>query len=716
MIIKNKNVFHLQGKNISYIMAVNECGDLLHYYYGKKLRDKNYEWIKQKWSVWNGYGPDKWTLDICPQEYPAYGYTDLRTPAYSIVNRQGGSVSRLTYKTHKIIQNATQEIDGMPNLFMGDKHAQTLEITLEDKNAGFEAILSYTVFDEYDIIVRSTKIVNTSNVEITIDSAYSAALDISKDNYELIHFSGGWAKEREMYRSEIRQGVKIDISNARGGSGHNINPFVMLAKSGADEMSGEVYSMTLVYSGNHSTMLECDQFGNIRLMQGINPFGFEWKLKEGESFQTPQSVMCYSDKGIGGISRELHDVIRQNLCRSKWVNKERPILINNWEATYMDFNEEKLLNIAKTAKEQGVELFVLDDGWFGDRYDEETSMGDWSVNLKKIPSGIDGLAQKINDLGLKFGLWFEPESVNPKSNLYRMHKDWIVRYPGIEPTESRFEYLLDLTLDEVCEYAINSVCDILSSANIEYVKWDMNRSMADVYASNVTYDYVVGVYDFLEKLTSKYPNILIEGCSGGGGRFDAGMLYYTPQIWCSDNTDAINRTRIQYGTSFFYPVAAMGSHVSAVPNHQTGRVTSLHTRGVAAMSGTFGYELNPALLSVEEKAEIRMQLAKYREHQELIREGNYYRLSDPFQDDFAAWMVVSEDQNQALVSVVRLTAEANPVAAYVTPRGLAEDAFYLEKTTGKVYAGAALMEAGILLTAPKGEYEAYQIMLQRVTE
>ena len=715
MIIKNKNVFHLQGKNISYIMAVNECGDLLHYYYGKKLRDKNYEWIKQKWSVWNGYGPDKWTLDICPQEYPAYGYTDLRTPAYSIVNRQGGSVSRLTYKTHKIIQNATQEIDGMPNLFMGDKHAQTLEITLEDKNAGFEAILSYTVFDEYDIIVRSTKIVNTSNVEITIDSAYSAALDISKDNYELIHFSGGWAKERELYRSEIRQGVKIDISNARGGSGHNINPFVMLAKSGADEMSGEVYSMTLVYSGNHSTMLECDQFGNIRLMQGINPFGFEWKLKEGESFQTPQSVMCYSDKGIGGISRELHDVIRQNLCRSKWVNKERPILINNWEATYMDFNEEKLLNIAKTAKEQGVELFVLDDGWFGDRYDEETSMGDWSVNLKKIPSGIDGLAQKINDLGLKFGLWFEPESVNPKSNLYRMHKDWIVRYPGIEPTESRFEYLLDLTLDEVCEYAINSVCDILSSANIEYVKWDMNRPMTDISYKGFNHKFTLGFYKIMDVITSRFPNVLFEGCSGGGGRFDAGILAYMPQIWASDNSDAVKRMEIQYSTSIGYPVSSISAHVTAVPNHQNGRVTNLKTRADVAYCGVFGYELDITNMSDEELLEVRNQIELEKKLRPIMLRGDFYRLQNPYTSNYCAWEMVMKNQSEAFLMCAKRLSEANCEDKRIRLQGLDPDLDYIDTFTGNIYGGDELMYNGI--TPEFGSYDfATQIFYFRKVE
>lgn len=695
MIIKNKNIFHLQGKHVSYIMAVNECGDLLHYYYGKKLRDRSYEWVKQKWSVWNGYGPDKWTLDICPQEYPAYGYTDLRTPAYSIVNKNGGTVSRLTYKSHRITENSAQEIDGMPCLFVGDKHAQTLDITLEDQNAGFEVIVSYTVFDEYDVIARSVKIVNTSDKEITIDSVYSTVLDMPKDNYELIYFSGGWAKERGMYRSAVKQGVKIDISNARGGSGHNINPFVMLASEGADETSGEVYSMTLVYSGNHSTMLECDQFGNVRLMQGINPFGFEWTLKKGECFYTPQSIMCYSDKGIGGISRELHDVMRQNLCRSKWTNTERPILINNWEATYFDFDEEKLLSIAEEAKNQGVELFVLDDGWFGDRNDEETSMGDWNVNLKKIPSGIDGFAKKINNIGLKFGLWFEPESVNPDSDIYRKHPDWIVHSPGIEPTQSRFEYLLDLTRDEVCEYAVNAVCNILSSANIEYVKWDMNRPMTDIPYKGFNHKFTLGFYKVMDFITSSFPDILFEGCSGGGGRFDAGVLAYMPQIWTSDNSDAVKRMEIQYSTSIGYPVSSISAHVTAVPNHQNGRMTSLKTRADVAYCGIFGYELDITKMSKSELEEVKKQIEIDKKLRLLMLNGDFYRLENPYKSNYCAWSMVSKDKSEAFVMCAKILSEANCEEKRVKLQGLDPNMDYIDEYTSNVYGGDELLYNGI---------------------
>ncbi|MCD8390808.1 MAG: alpha-galactosidase [Firmicutes bacterium] len=694
MIEKNENVFHLRGKNISYIMSVNECGDLLHCYYGKKLRGKSYDWIKQRWIIWGGYASDKWTLDICPQEYPAYGYTDLRSPAYRIIGKNGSGVSRLTYKSHKITENAASEIEGMPSLFAGGKNAQTLDITLEDKNLGYEVVLSYTVFDEFDIIARNVKITNISDAQIKIDSAYSASADMPKDDYELIYFSGGWGKEREMCRESVPQGVKIDISNARGGSGHNMNPFVMLASKGADENHGEVYSMTLVYSGNHSTMLECDQYGGVRIMQGINPFGFEWVLDSGESFYTPQSIMCYSDKGIGGISRELHDVIRQNLCRGKWADKERPILINNWEATYFDFTEEKLLRIAEKAKDAGIEMFVLDDGWFGKRNDENTSLGDWVVNTDKIPSGIGGLAKKINDMELKFGLWFEPEAVNPDSDIYRLHPDWIVRTEGIEPAKSRHEYLLDLTREDVRRYITDAVCAVLSSANIEYVKWDMNRPMTDMPYNGFNHRFTLGLYKIIEEITSRFPNILFEGCSGGGGRFDAGILAYMPQIWASDNSDAVKRLQIQYSTSIAYPISSISAHVTAVPNHQNGRVTSLKTRGDVAYCGVFGYELDITKADDEEFEEIKAQVKTAKALRRLMADGDFYRLENPYTTNYCAWETAAKDKSEAFVMCAKVLSVINSGEKRVRLMGLDADADYRDEYTNAVYGGDELMYRG----------------------
>lgn len=716
---ESTRIFTLNTAHSTYQMQADMHNYLLHLYYGARTAGEMGYLLSYADRGFSGnpYSAEMdrtYSLDALPQEYPSLGTGDFRNFALNIENADGSQCCDPVYVSHKITKGK-YNLSGLPAVRARENEAETLEILLADPNTNMEIHLLYGVLEKEDIITRSVIIKNAGEASVTIRKAQSACLDFLHGDYDLIKFYGKHAMERNMERVPVSHG-SIRIGSRRGTSSHQYNPGVILAQKNANEDSGSCYGMLLVYSGNFLCEAEKDQYNQTRLQMGLTDELFAYPLAPGAEFTAPEVILSYSNKGFSRLSQQYHHCIMNHICQGKYVHENRPVLINSWEAAYFDFTGDTIVELAKQAKELGIDMVVMDDGWFGKRNDDNSSLGDWCVNEEKLGGTLSQLIERVNAEGVKFGIWIEPEMVNEDSELYRKHPDWAITIPGRNPIRSRNQLLLDFSRKEVRNHIFEQICAVLDQGNIEYVKWDMNRSMADVYASNVTYDYVVGVYDFLEKLTSKYPNILIEGCSGGGGRFDAGMLYYTPQIWCSDNTDAINRTRIQYGTSFFYPVAAMGSHVSAVPNHQTGRVTSLHTRGVVAMSGTFGYELNPALLSVEEKAEIRMQLAKYREHQELIREGNYYRLSDPFQDDFAAWMVVSEDQNQALVSVVRLTAEANPVAAYVTLRGLAEDAFYLEKTTGKVYAGAALMEAGMLLPAPKGEYEAYQIMLQRVTE
>ena len=715
-----EKVFDLRTEHSTYQMQVREYDTLVHLYYGSPVGDAlitdRIVCVDRGFSG-NPYEAEKdrtFSLDTLPQEYTAYGNGDYRINGLETEQADGSDTANLKFESYEITKGK-YSLKGLPAMFAKEDEAETLEIVLTDRVSGLKAHLLYGVFPHLDVITRAVRLENTGTAPVTVKKAMSMEMDYEYRELDAVHFYGRHNMERQMERTHLGHG-NWSVGSIRGTSSHHHNPFVILCDRNTEETYGNCYGYALAYSGNFLFETEVDQVGHTRVAMGIHPYHFSWTLEQGERFETPEVIMAYSAEGFGKLSRIYHDAYRSNLIRSKYTEQPRPILVNNWEATYFDFDADKIYHIAEEAKNIGLDMFVLDDGWFGTRNDDYQGLGDWFVNKNKLPNGISGLSRKIEEMGLKFGLWVELEMVNKNSDCYRAHPDWLIGAPDRFESHSRHQHVLDFSRSEVVDFIYDSISKVIEESSISYIKWDMNRSLADIYAPNVTYDYVLGVYDFLEKLTNRYPDILIEGCSGGGGRFDAGMLYYTPQIWCSDNTDAINRTRIQYGTSFFYPVAAMGSHVSAVPNHQTGRVTSLHTRGVAAMSGTFGYELNPALLSVEEKAEIRMQLAKYREHQELIREGNYYRLSDPFQDDFAAWMVVSEDQNQALVSVVRLTAEANPVAAYVTPRGLAEDAFYLEKTTGKVYAGAALMEAGILLTAPKGEYEAYQIMLQRVTE
>lgn len=714
MIIKNNNTFHLQGRNISYIMAVDSFGNLIHIHYGRKLHDKDYDKTNTKYVNWAAYDENNITLENTQQEYPSYGHTDLRNPAYTVKNVDGNSISQLKYKDYTIKENYIPEIEGMPSLFIGNKSAQTLEITLEDKISGVEVVLSYSVFDDYDVILRNTRIHNISDSTIEIDSAYSANLDIAKGNYDLIYFSGGWGREREFCRSEIQQGAKIDISNARGGSGHTLNPFIMVSEHNADEDKGNVYGFSLIYSGNHSSMIECDQYGNIRVQQGINPFMFKWTLEKGESFVTPQCVMCYSENGIGGLSRELNDVYRTNLCRSKWADKDRPILINNWEATYFDFDEDKLLSIAKRAKEAGVELFVLDDGWFGTRNDDFSGLGDWTVNYDKLPSGIDGLAKKINDIGLKFGLWFEPEMVNPDSDLYRAHPDWAISVPNRISSLSRNQLILDLSRDDVCDYIITAVSDVLKSANIEYVKWDMNRPMTDMPYEGYNHKYTLGFYKIMDAITGAFPNILFEGCSGGGGRFDAGVLVYIPQIWTSDNSDAAARLKIQYATSMGYPVSAISAHVTAVPNHQNGRITSLKMRADTAYAGVFGYELDITKMSDTELAEIKKQVETDKKLRTLMRTGDFYRILSPYETNYCSWEMVSKDKKEVFFYSAKIFSVANSHDIRIKLKGLDAEAKYMDTVTGEVYGGDELMYYGVEPKYDMHDFASYTMMLNRV--
>ena len=647
-----------------------------------------------------------------PQEYPSLGTGDFRNYALNIENADGSQCCNPVYITHEIAAGK-YTLKGLPFVRAEENEAETLKIILEDPVTKVELHLLYGVLEKEDIITRSVIIKNAGKAPVTVKKAQSACLDFLHGDYDLIKFYGRHAMERNMERMPVSH-ESTRIGSRRGTSSHQYNPGVILAGKNTNEDSGSCYGMLFVYSGNFLVEAEKDQYDQTRIQMGLTDELFAYPLEAGAEFIAPEVILSYTNKGLSRLSQQYHHCIMNHICQGKYVHANRPVLINSWEAAYFDFTGDTIVELAKEAKALGIDMVVMDDGWFGKRNDDNSSLGDWYVNEEKLGGTLTKLIERVNAEGVKFGIWIEPEMVSEDSDLYREHPEWAITIPGRKPVRSRNQLVLDFSRKEVRDEIFKRICAVLDQGNVEYIKWDMNRSLADIYAPNVTYDYVLGVYDFLEKLTNRYPDILIEGCSGGGGRFDAGMLYYTPQIWCSDNTDAINRTRIQYGTSFFYPVAAMGSHVSAVPNHQTGRVTSMHTRGVAAMSGTFGYELNPALLNAKEKAEIRAQLAQYREYQELIREGDYYRLSNPFQDNFAAWMVVSDDRSKALVSVIRLTAEANPPAAYVTLKGMEEDAFYREKTTGKVYPGAALMEAGILLPAAVSEYEAYQIELERV--
>lgn len=710
-------IFTLTTAHTTYQMQADAQGYLLHLYYGARTAGEMDYLLNYGDRGFSGNpnsaGSDRtYSLDALPQEYPSLGTGDFRNYALNIENADGSQCCNPVYITHEIAAGK-YTLKGLPFVRAEENEAETLKIILEDPVTKVELHLLYGVLEKEDIITRSVIIKNAGKAPVTVKKAQSACLDFLHGDYDLIKFYGRHAMERNMERMPVSH-ESTRIGSRRGTSSHQYNPGVILAGKNTNEDSGSCYGMLFVYSGNFLVEAEKDQYDQTRIQMGLTDELFAYPLEAGAEFIAPEVILSYTNKGLSRLSQQYHHCIMNHICQGKYVHANRPVLINSWEAAYFDFTGDTIVELAKEAKALGIDMVVMDDGWFGKRNDDNSSLGDWYVNEEKLGGTLTKLIERVNAEGVKFGIWIEPEMVSEDSDLYREHPDWAITIPGRKPVRSRNQLVLDFSRKEVRDEIFKRICAVLDQGNVEYIKWDMNRSLADIYAPNVTYDYVLGVYDFLEKLTNRYPDILIEGCSGGGGRFDAGMLYYTPQIWCSDNTDAINRTRIQYGTSFFYPVAAMGSHVSAVPNHQTGRVTSMHTRGVAAMSGTFGYELNPALLNAKEKAEIRAQLAQYREYQELIREGDYYRLSNPFQDNFAAWMVVSDDRSKALVSVIRLTAEANLPAAYVTLKGMEEDAFYREKTTGKVYPGAALMEAGILLPAAVSEYEACQIELERV--
>ena len=710
-------IFTLTTAHTTYQMQADAQGYLLHLYYGARTAGEMDYLLNYGDRGFSGNpnsaGSDRtYSLDALPQEYPSLGTGDFRNYALNIENADGSQCCNPVYITHEIAAGK-YTLKGLPFVRAEENEAETLKIILEDPVTKVELHLLYGVLEKEDIITRSVIIKNAGKAPVTVKKAQSACLDFLHGDYDLIKFYGRHAMERNMERMPVSH-ESTRIGSRRGTSSHQYNPGVILAGKNTNEDSGSCYGMLFVYSGNFLVEAEKDQYDQTRIQMGLTDELFAYPLEAGAEFIAPEVILSYTNKGLSRLSQQYHHCIMNHICQGKYVHANRPVLINSWEAAYFDFTGDTIVELAKEAKALGIDMVVMDDGWFGKRNDDNSSLGDWYVNEEKLGGTLTKLIERVNAEGVKFGIWIEPEMVSEDSDLYREHPEWAITIPGRKPVRSRNQLVLDFSRKEVRDEIFKRICAVLDQGNVEYIKWDMNRSLADIYAPNVTYDYVLGVYDFLEKLTNRYPDILIEGCSGGGGRFDAGMLYYTPQIWCSVNTDAINRTRIQYGTSFFYPVAAMGSHVSAVPNHQTGRVTSMHTRGVAAMSGTFGYELNPALLNAKEKAEIRAQLAQYREYQELIREGDYYRLSNPFQDNFAAWMVVSDDRSKALVSVIRLTAEANPPAAYVTLKGMEEDAFYREKTTGKVYPGAALMEAGILLPAAVSEYEAYQIELERV--
>ena len=702
--------FHLYNQEISYIIKILDNDQPGQLYYGKRLTHREdfshlFEYAMRDMSPYAFEGNSTFSLENIKQEYPTFGCGDMRFPAYEIERENGSHVVEFVYKEHKIY-DGKPKLEGLPATYVeSDDEAQTLELVLEDTSINTRIVLLYTIYEAFPVIARSVRFECDSDEKITLLSAMSACVDLPDKDYEMIDLAGVWARERHVRRHKLDYGIQ-SIYSMRGCSSYQFNPFLALARENADEFQGQVYGFSLVYSGNFLAQTEVDNYDTARVLMGIHPNGFKWTLGKGESFQTPEMVMVYSEAGLNGMSQTFHKLYRTRLARGTWRDKVRPILINSWEAFYFDFDAPKLLGLADAATDLGMELFVLDDGWFGKRDDSTSSLGDWYPNEEKLKGTLKELAEKINAKGLKFGLWIEPEMTNKDSDLYRAHPDWLLAEQGKRICHSRTQYVLDFSKKEVREYIGDMLENLLAEVPVSYIKWDMNRTFSEVfsngndreYQGKVCHKYILGVYELYERLTSRFPHVLFESCASGGARFDPGMLYYAPQGWTSDDTDAIERLKIQYGTSMVYPVSCMGSHVSVSPNHQTNRVTPLETRADVAYFGTFGYELDLLKLGEEDKAEIRRQIAFMKEKRDLIQKGTFYRLKSPFEGNETAWMIVSEDQKKALVGYYRVMQPVNVGFKRLKLKGLKEDTCY--KVSGYAYDcyGDELMQVGMILS------------------
>ena len=733
---QNNRIFTLHTLRTTYQMKVEDTGILLHTYYGARTDDCDLSQlichIGRGFSG-NPYEADctdrDYSTDLLPQEYSCFGTGDYRITALRVRNADGSRAADLRYQGYEV-RPGKYALEGLPAVHAGEQEAETLFIRLRDPYTGMEAELLYGVLPALDVITRAVKITNGGQAPVVLEKAASCSIDWQYDDFDWVTFHGRHCAERNFQRQPVGHGIQA-IGSVRGTSSHHYNPFSILCAPGANEEQGECCSFSFVYSGEFAMEVEKDQIGQTRLVCGIHPDDFGWNLAPGESFQTPEVILSYSSAGFGLLSRNLHKTIRDHICRGKWASRRRPVLLNSWEGTYFDFTGDKLVAMAREAAQLGVELFVLDDGWFGKRDDDHSGLGDWFPNQQKLGCTLPELVQRITDTGLLFGLWFEPEGISEDSDLYRAHPDWAVQIEGRRPNLSRNQLILDVSRTDVQDYLIDRMCSILDSAPISYIKWDMNRSICDKFSHQLdaahqgefSHRYILGLYRILETLCQRYPDLLIEGCSGGGGRFDAGMLYYCPQIWCSDNSDAVSRLDIQYGTSFGYPGCTMGAHVSAVPNHQTGRVTPLATRAAVAMAGTFGYELNPAALSDAEKEAIRRQVHTFQAWSGLLQQGDYYRLRAPG-TGCAVWENADPAGTEALVTAVYSHVVCNSGLVCVKVQGLQPEAMYrihLVKedpvadwsrfafAADHFLSGAALAHAGLVIPQAWTDYQTWQL-------
>ena len=714
---EEKKIFRLDTEKSTYVMGLSPEGFLGHIYYGDRLfmEADNYLLRMEEPPYTPSVNKREKSafLDFFPMEYPTGGIGDYRESCLNIRNAAGNMGCELHYAGHEIYKGK-RGLKGLPASFSTEDEAETLEITLKDADLDLEVVLFYTAFEKENAITRSVRVQNQGKEDLRIEKILSACLDMDNENFSMLSLHGTWARERHIQTGELHYGKQV-ISSARGESSHQEHPFIALVTNGTEQENGKVYAMHFVYSGNFMAETELCQFDNLRMTMGINPEEFSWLLTPGEEFQAPEVVMVYSGNGLGAMTRSYHDFYRNHLIRSKFKYEKRPILINNWEATYFDFNTDKLLAIARQAKECGIEMLVMDDGWFGKRNFDNCSLGDWKVNEKKITGGLKHLVDEVNKIGLQFGIWFEPEMISPDSDLYRAHPDWAIQIAGREATQSRNQYVLDLSRPEVRDYAYECVASILRSANIAYVKWDMNRQLSDLGSSylpkerqqELFHRYVLGVYELQERLVTEFPDLLLENCSGGGARFDPGMLYYSPQIWCYDNTDAVERLMIQEGSALIYPLSVIGAHVSDCPNHSVGRVTPFETRGHVALAGTFGYELDITKIPEEDRVLIPEQTVTYNKYRHLIQQGEYYRIASYRENHkYDCWALSSQDKKEVLVTYVQVLGVPNSHSRKVFLRGFDPKTTYRLEGTEETYTGEMLMKGGFLMKDFWGDFKS----------
>lgn len=705
---KELKEFHLYNKEISYIIHILPNGHVGNLYFGKKIDPyKTYnhlfEGIYRPLAAYVYEGDNKFSLQNTRQEYPTFGLSDFRKGAFLIKQENGSEISDFKYESHKIIEGKLK-LKGLPQTYVENKEdATTLEITLLDEVIKSKVKLYFTIFEDRAVITRSASFLNLSNKTINIEKAMSFNLDLPDSNYNMIQLNGAWGRERHVYDRSIKEGTQ-GFYSLKGASSAEFNPFLALRRPNTDEFSGEVIGFSLVYSGNFMAEIDVDTYNQTRIMMGIHPERFSWPLNLNEEFYTPEVVIVYSDKGLNYMSQVYHSLYRECLMRGKWKDSVRPILLNSWEALSFSIDEEKIKELATNASKLGVELFVLDDGWFGKRNNDNAGLGDWTVNKEKFPNGLNEIIEYINKLGMDFGIWIEPEMVNKESELYRSHPDWIIHDPNRKPSHTRNQYTLDFSRDEVVDHIYNQIEKLLSDYNISYVKWDMNRYITECYSKDkganlqgtVYHKYILNVYKLYDKLTTRFPDILFESCSSGGARFDPGMLYYAPQTWTSDNTDAMERIKIQYGSSLVYPLISMGSHVSESPNQQVFRETALETRANVAYFGNLGYELDVNKLSDVEKEEIKKQIQFYKENREVFQFGEFYRIKNPYNNNISAWMVKSNDEKTIILGCYKLLNHANEGKERVKLFGLDKDGDYkLSYPYEKEFKGDELMNVGI---------------------